>query len=117
MAGILSFDRSMRALQGPAAAGSGACDAGAVKVGAADTSAAARFDALGDMERWAARYGLSAREYEVFEMLARGRNRAYISKELVVSDNTTRTHMKNVYRKLGVHSQQELIDLVDGKPR
>lgn len=117
MAGILSFDRSMRALQGPAAAGSGACDAGAVKVGVPETPAAARFDALGDMERWAARYGLSARECEVFEMLARGRNRAYISKELVVSDNTTRTHMKNVYRKLGVHSQQELIDLVDGKPR
>ena len=117
MAGILSFDRSMRALQGPAAAGSGAHDAGAVKVGVPETSAAARFDALGDRERWAARYGLSARECEVFEMLARGRNRAYISKALVVSDNTTRTHMKNVYRKLGVHSQQELIDLVDGKPR
>lgn len=66
----------------------------------------------------AERCGLSAREAEVLELLARGRNRAYISQTLFISDNTTRTHMKNIYRKLGVHSQQELIDRVmEGEPK
>lgn len=57
--------------------------------------------------------GLSARETEVFELLARGRNRDYISKNLFISSNTTRTHMKSIYRKLDVHSHQELIDLLE----
>ena len=33
---------------------------------------------------------------------------------LFVSENTTKTHVKNIYRKTGVHSKQELMDLVDG---
>ncbi|MEG0303854.1 helix-turn-helix transcriptional regulator [Gordonibacter sp.] len=65
------------------------------------------------LEAWATRYGLSARETEVFALLAKGRNRAAISKALFVSDNTTRTHMKSIYRKLGIHSHQELIDLLE----
>lgn len=73
-------------------------------------SVSAREHATGD---WGARFGLSARESEVFELLARGRNRSYISKELFISDNTTRSHMKSIYRKLGIHSQQELIDLIE----
>lgn len=104
MAGILSFDRSTRTAQ--------KTEGSAI---APSDTAGLRFEGLEGLDRWAVRYGLSAREAEVFDMLARGRNRAYISKELVVSDNTTRTHMKNVYRKLGIHSQQELIDLVDGR--
>jgi DNA-binding CsgD family transcriptional regulator len=30
-----------------------------------------------------------------------------------VSRNTVKTHVRNVYSKLDVHSQQELIDLVE----
>ena len=57
--------------------------------------------------------GLSARETEVFELIVRGRDLPYIAEKLVVSKNTVRTHMKNIYTKLGVHSKQEAIDLVD----
>ena len=32
---------------------------------------------------------------------------------LVVSYNTVKTHVSHVYAKLGVHSQQELIDVVE----
>ena len=64
-------------------------------------------------ERIAANRGLSARETEVFMLLAKGRNCGYISKQLVISEPTTKTHMRNVYRKLGVHSQQALLDLVE----
>ncbi|NTU88590.1 MAG: response regulator transcription factor [Actinobacteria bacterium] len=58
-------------------------------------------------------YALSSREEEVLNLLVKGRNRAYISKTLYISDNTTRTHMRNIYRKLDVHSHQELLDLLD----
>ena len=63
--------------------------------------------------------GLSPREVEVFEYLARGRNCSFISTQLVISEETAKTHIKRIYRKFGVHSQQALLDLVelDGIPR
>ena len=63
--------------------------------------------------RVAERYGLSPRELEVFMMLARGRDRAYIQEQLVVSRNTVKAHVKHVYAKLGIHAHQDLIDLVE----
>lgn len=60
-------------------------------------------------------YGLTARETEVTEYLARGRNKRVISQELGLAEETVKTHMGNVYRKLLVHSQQELIDLVEAE--
>lgn len=64
----------------------------------------------------AQRFGLSPREREVFAMLARGRNREYIQEQLVVSRNTVKAHVKHVYAKLGIHTHQELIDLVELEP-
>lgn len=61
----------------------------------------------------AADYGLTPRETEVFELLAQGRTVGVIREKLVISLNTARFHTKNIYAKLGVHSQQELIDLVE----
>lgn len=58
-------------------------------------------------------HGLSNRETEVVAMLARGRNKKYVSQELGVSEETVKTHMGNIYRKLQIHSHQELIDLVE----
>lgn len=65
-------------------------------------------------ETIAGRFSLTPREAEVFAMLARGRDRAYIEEALVVSRNTVKAHVKHVYAKLGIHSHQELIDLVEG---
>lgn len=56
--------------------------------------------------------GLTERETEIFAMLARGRNGQYIREYYVVSRNTVKSHIKHIYQKLEVHSQQELIDLV-----
>lgn len=61
----------------------------------------------------ARRFALTPREAEVFEMLARGRNREYIEEHLGVSLNTVKAHVKHVYAKLGIHSHQELIDLFE----
>ncbi len=59
-------------------------------------------------------YALSPREAQVLPFLARGRNARYIAGELIISDGTARTHIMHIYQKMGVHTQQELIDVVDG---
>ncbi|WP_162610832.1 response regulator transcription factor [Gordonibacter sp. An230] len=55
------------------------------------------------------------REKDVFLLLAQGHNRLAVSQRLVVSENTVKTHMSNIYQKLGVHTQQELIDVVEAR--
>lgn len=59
--------------------------------------------------------GLTPREFDTFGLLARGRNRKFISEELTVSEETVKSHVYSIYRKLGVHSQQELLDLVEAR--
>lgn len=58
-------------------------------------------------------FHLTPRESEILAMLAHGRNVPYIQEKLVLSRNTVKTHVQNIYAKLHVHSQQELIDLVE----
>jgi DNA-binding CsgD family transcriptional regulator len=54
---------------------------------------------------------LSSRELEIVRYLLQGRRVAQIAKGLFLSPNTVRSHLKSVFRKLGVHSQGELIEL------
>lgn len=58
-------------------------------------------------------YRLTAREAEVMELIARGHTVARIAEDLVVSENTIRTHSKRIYTKLAIHKRQELLDLID----
>ena len=46
-------------------------------------------------------------------MLVRGRNAQYIAEKFFISISTAKAHIHNIYRKLDVHSQQELINLVE----
>lgn len=62
------------------------------------------------------RFELSPRESEVLVAFAHGRNVSYLAETLVLSPNTIRTHSKTLYAKLGVHSKQELLDLVERQP-
>lgn len=57
--------------------------------------------------------GLTPRETEICALLAKGKSRGTISSELTVAEETVRTHASNIFRKLGVHSHQELIALVE----
>ncbi len=63
---------------------------------------------------------LSPRERDVLEHLLNGHRVSTISQRLAVSEHTVRNHLKSMFRKLGVHSQPELIDFVrdghGGKP-
>lgn len=62
------------------------------------------------------RYGLTDRETDVLRLLARGYAQKSIAEELSVSFNSVRTYVKALYLKLGVHSRQEVIDLMSGRP-
>lgn len=60
---------------------------------------------------------LSPREREVLFLLSKGRTIDYIHNELGISFNTAKTHIRNVYTKLGVHTRQELLDMVEERRR
>ena len=47
---------------------------------------------------------LTPREIDVLRLLARGSSYARIGMRLGVSANTVASHVKNTYRKLGVHT-------------
>ena len=64
-----------------------------------------------------ARYRLSGREREVLAELARARTIASIAEELVVSENTIKAHTKSIYRKLGVHTREELLHRIEESER
>lgn len=64
-------------------------------------------------DKTAATYLLSRKETEVLFLLAKGRNAAAIQEALFIAEGTVRTHMRHIYKKLDVHTQQELIDLVE----
>jgi two-component system invasion response regulator UvrY len=51
---------------------------------------------------------LSAREFEVFEQLARGQSVAQISETLKLSSSTVGTHLYNIKQKLGLNNQAEM---------
>jgi LuxR family maltose regulon positive regulatory protein len=53
---------------------------------------------------------LSAREIEVLRLIAHGRSVQEIAATLIISVHTTRTHIKNIYGKLEVHSRYEAIE-------
>ena len=56
---------------------------------------------------------LSRRETEILFFLAKGHNAAYIQEKLYISEGTAKTHIRHIYRKLDVHSQQELMRTVE----
>lgn len=59
---------------------------------------------------------LTSRERDTLLLLARGRDVPSIAKQLFISENTVRSHSKGVYRKLKIHSKQELLDLLETIP-
>lgn len=61
----------------------------------------------------ATKYHLSKREGEILLYLYRGYDVPAIQQELWISVNTIKTHMSHIYRKIDVHSHQELINLLN----
>ncbi len=53
--------------------------------------------------------GLTEREMEVLSLIAKGYNSNEISEALDVTYHTVTSHVRNIYRKLAVHSRSEAI--------
>ena len=58
-------------------------------------------------------FRLTPREQEISVELAKGKDRQSIAAKLFISEGTVKVHTRNLYQKLGVHSKQELIALVE----
>ncbi|MFV2172600.1 LuxR C-terminal-related transcriptional regulator [Actinomadura sp. LOL_016] len=54
-------------------------------------------------------YGLSVRELEITELIARGLSTGDIAAELVISPHTVRDHVKTIFGKTGASSRGELV--------
>lgn len=54
-------------------------------------------------------FELSLREKEVITLLAGGNNYQQIADQLFISVDTVRHHIKNIYKKLHVHTQSEAV--------
>lgn len=63
----------------------------------------------------ASEYRLTSREKEVFTLLAKGCTRPTVCEQLVISEGTARSHIDHVYKKLCIHSREELHALVNEK--
>ena len=96
---FLFKDRGMRGSEQPSDATTSGADSDAANV--ADRC-----------QRLAQTHGLTPRETELLIELAQGRTLRAISEKLTVSENTVKYHVKSIYQKLGVHTRDEIIDLV-----
>ncbi len=52
---------------------------------------------------------LTDREMQVLKLVARGMNNRDIAKELFISDNTVKNHVRNILEKLQIHSRMEAV--------
>lgn len=68
-------------------------------------------DALAD------EYALSPREREILYYLGRGYGPRYLAGILPIKENTIRSHVRNIYTKTDVHTQADLLMLIDSHAR
>ncbi len=81
---------------------------------AKEQSISADTDSLEDKcKALAATAELTSREAQVLAYLAHGRSGSYIAERMYLAPSTVKGYTKAVYTKLGVHSKQELIDMVE----
>lgn len=57
--------------------------------------------------------GLTRRETQVLLLILNGRNNPYIRECLNISNNTLKTHLRNIYQKAQVHDRQQLVTLYE----
>ena len=51
---------------------------------------------------------LSAREWQVAELVAQGYSNPQIAEQLVISRRTADTHVQNILNKLGLHARAQI---------
>lgn len=95
--------------------------AGESNAAAGDESSAPQVPPRLDDAAWERRWGqlgafcsLTPRECEVARLIASGYSKKHVAEVLSISENTVRMHARGIYSKLGIHTKQELICLVEG---
>ena len=109
----------MLLLRGPSAHGPHASACDATTVGMSETSHAGAEGSEKDWRRQldaierelGSAYGLTAREAQVAVMYASGYSLGRVAEELGITKGTAQGYSKAVYRKAGVHTKNELVDL------
>ena len=52
---------------------------------------------------------LTDRELQVLRLVARGKSNKEIAKDLFISENTVKNHVRNILEKLQLHSRMEAV--------
>jgi DNA-binding NarL/FixJ family response regulator len=58
---------------------------------------------------------LSEREIEILRLVAEGRSNQEVSKDISLSENTVKYHVKNILQKLGAHNRLEAVNIATRK--
>lgn len=64
------------------------------------------------VDRATTKFDLSGQERTISFMLVKGLDNESIREELVITNNTLRTHLRNIYKKTETHSREELVMLL-----
>ena len=58
------------------------------------------------------KYGLTRREHTILKCLMSGKDKEEICEELVITPNTLKKHILNIYRKLGIKNRVQLFKMI-----
>ena len=56
--------------------------------------------------------GLTRRQQNIAEAVAQGLNNKEMADRMGITENTVKTHLANIYKKLGINYRTELIDML-----
>ena len=56
-------------------------------------------------------YGLSKKEVQIIEHMVAGKNYHEIADLMIISPHTVKTHIKNIYKKMHVHSRASAVQV------
>ena len=65
------------------------------------------------LEQVSVRCNLGKREREVLGLLLQQKTASEIATEMTIANGTAKSHIRHVYKKLGIHSREELFDLFE----
>lgn len=70
-----------------------------------------------EMKRLFTKYKISCREKEIIGLILKGKSNKDIEDKLFISLKTVKSHIYNIYQKLGVKNRLELIHLIQKSTR
>ncbi len=106
----LGFEADSCALSKKASEPSPEADSGAFSEAKRHEAQALSDDAALGARALAKRYDLRSREREVLELLLEGKSANEIARELFIAQGTVKAHVGRIYKRIGVHSREELFE-------